>query len=96
MWSLFRRRKAQFSSLSASEPPTETQPQPTGVLVRVIGCLCPGYLRVVVGPGIGHLDGGVEQDWPIGVVPVEARFPNREFRIAGYRDGIPQVITDTT
>jgi hypothetical protein len=73
-----------------------SESQPSGVVVRVIGCLCPGYLRVVAGPGVGHLDGGIEQDWPIDVVPVTARFPNREFRITGFRGGILHVLTDTS
>lgn len=65
-----------------------------GVLVRVIGCLSPGLWRVVVGPGVGMLDGGSEQDWPEAWVPVAARRPNGEFRISGFVDGAPRVIAD--
>ncbi|MCX8139384.1 MAG: hypothetical protein N3E46_06845 [Gemmataceae bacterium] len=34
-----------------------------GVLVRVIARLSPETWRVIVGPGVGLLDGGSEQDW---------------------------------
>jgi hypothetical protein len=79
MWSWFRRRPTQ-------------PPEPPGVLVRVIGHLTPGFVRVVVGPGVGHLDGGIEQDWPLKWVPAAVRRPNGEFRISGYVAGVPQVI----
>jgi hypothetical protein len=46
-----------------------------GVLIRVIGCLSPGWWRVIVGPGVGMLGGGAEQDWPEAWVPVAARRP---------------------
>lgn len=61
-------------------------------LVRVIGCLSPGFVRVMVGPGVGLLDGGSEQDWPEEWVPAHARFPNREFHISGFDAGIPKVV----
>ncbi len=84
MWWLFRRW----------QPQPAPAPGPRGVLVRVIGCLSPGYMRVVVGPGVGQLNGGLEQDWPVEFVPAEARFPNREFRVSGFTNGVPQVIED--
>jgi hypothetical protein len=61
------------------------------MLVRVIGSLSPGWWRVVVGPGVGMMDGGSEQDWPESWVPPAARRPNGEFRIAGWVDGVPRV-----
>jgi hypothetical protein len=64
----------------------------TGVLIRVIACLSPGWWRVTVGPGVGMLDGGFDQDWPEAYVPVMARRPNGEFYISGVVDGIPQII----
>lgn len=65
-----------------------------GVLVGVIACLSPGWWRVIVGPGMGMLDGGSEQDWPEAWVPVAARWPNGEFRISGIVDGVLQVIAE--
>lgn len=58
--------------------------------VRVIASLRPGYLRVIVGEGIGMIDCN-EVDWPIEWVPEQARRPNGEFAISGFVDGVPQV-----
>jgi hypothetical protein len=60
------------------------------VLVRVIACLSPKWWRVVIGPGVGHLDGGSHQDWPEDWIPAAARRPNGEFWISGIVDGKPQ------
>jgi hypothetical protein len=65
-----------------------------GVLVRVIASLSPGTWRVIVGPGVGMLDGGAEQDWPEEWVPPSARRPNGEFWISGFIDGMPQAISE--
>jgi hypothetical protein len=81
MWSWFRRRQTQ-----GGVPPAPR------VLVRVIGCLSPGFVRVVVGPGVGMLDGGLEQDWPDAWVPAPARRPNGEFWVTGFVAGVPQVV----
>ncbi len=59
---------------------------PIRILVRVIGCLEPGTIRVIVGPGFGMLDGGSEQTWPIDQVPADLRLPNAEFYLV--RDNI--------
>jgi len=71
-----------------------------GVLVRVIASLWPGNWRVIVGPGVGMLDAGSEQDWPEEWVPAAARRPNGEFRITGFQGGVPHfrnaIIQDTT
>ena len=50
-----------------------------GVPCRVIAKLQPGTWRVIVGVGVGHLDGGVEQDWAEDDVPFDARKPNAAF-----------------
>ena len=50
------------------------------------------HIRVIVGPGIGLLDGGSHQDWPLEWVPAAARRPNAEFHIAGIVNGVPQVV----
>jgi hypothetical protein len=65
-----------------------------GVLVRVIASLSPGWWRVIVGPGVGLLDGGSEQDWPEAWVPAAARWPNGEFRVSGFVGGVPQVVAE--
>ena len=65
-----------------------------GVWVRVVACLSPGWWRVTVGPGVGLLDGGSEQDWPEAWVPAAARRPNGEFRIIGLVGGVPQVVAE--
>lgn len=46
---------------------------------RVLAKLQPGVWRVVVGVGIGHLDGGTEQDLPEADLPPSIRFPNATF-----------------
>lgn len=55
------------------------------VLVRVIASLSPGLWRVIVGPGVGMLDGGSEQTWPETWVPVSARRPNGEFWVSRFQ-----------
>jgi hypothetical protein len=64
------------------------------VLVRVLASLSPGYWRVVVGPGVGLMDGGSEQDWPEAWIPLWARRPNGEFHVSGFSDGIPQIVEE--
>jgi hypothetical protein len=64
-----------------------------GVLVRVIGSLSPGMWRVVVGPGVGMLDGGAEQDWPAAWIPPAALRPNGEFQFSGFVGGVPQIVS---
>jgi len=39
--------------------------------------------RVIVGDGIGHLNFGVEQDWPDADLPFEFRRPNAVFFATG-------------
>lgn len=46
---------------------------------RVIDCLAPGFVRVILGYGIGMLDGGVEVDLQASIFPPALRFPNSEF-----------------
>jgi len=49
---------------------------------RVIAKLQAKVWRVVVGVGVGHLDGGVEQDWPEADLPLEIRRPNATFFVS--------------
>lgn len=49
------------------------------VEVRVIFVESPSAIRVVVGPGVGHLDGGIEQTWNAEDVPVDLRRPGATF-----------------
>ena len=81
----------EFASIVASAS-QGTAPTSQGISVRVIGLMSPGSVRVVVGQGVGLLDGGNEQTWPIEWVPASARRPNGEFRISGFKAGMPQVV----
>ena len=73
-----------------------TAPTSQGMSVRVIGLLSPGSVRVIVGPGVGLLDGGSEREWPLEWVPASARRPNGEFRIAGFKGGVPRSLVEPT
>ncbi|MFF0546473.1 hypothetical protein [Nocardia thailandica] len=53
--------------------------EPGTIPCLVIGCLRPRVWRVIVGVGVGHLDGGVEQDWPEEDLPWDFRRQNAEF-----------------
>jgi hypothetical protein len=46
---------------------------------RVLACLRPGYLRVIVHPGVGLADGGIQTDVPMDLIPFDLRMPNSEF-----------------
>ena len=48
---------------------------------KVLGYLRPGYLRVIVLPGYGMVDGGVHRDVPLDLVPLDLRLPNSEFML---------------
>lgn len=65
------------------------------ILVRVIANLSPGYWRVIVGPGVGLLDGGSQQDWKEEWLPISARQPNAEFRMSCFVDGVPQIVDES-
>jgi hypothetical protein len=45
----------------------------------VIAKLRPRAWRVVLGVGVGHLNGGIETDWKEDDLPPEARRPNATF-----------------
>ena len=49
----------------------------------MIAKLQPLTWRVIVGEGVGHLDGGVEQDWLDDELPFEFRRPNAVFFAIG-------------
>jgi hypothetical protein len=59
---------------------------PIRILVRVIGVLSPGYVRVIVGPGLGMMDGGREQDYPAELIPSDLRVPNAEFFVTDFSE----------
>lgn len=46
---------------------------------RVMACISPCFVKVLVGPGVGLLDGGIPTDIPEHIIPADLRFPNREF-----------------
>ena len=60
--------------------------------VRVVMCLQSDLWRVVIAPGSGVADGGIPHDFQESWIPVHARFPNCEFWIDGFADGIPRVV----
>ena len=62
---------------------------------RVIARLHPGWWRVVLALHSGLADGGIERDYADEWIPLEARFPNREFWMDGYADGKPRIIGST-
>ncbi len=85
MWGwLFRR---------CAPSPQATEPR---ILVRVIGLLSPGYARVVVGPGVGMLNGGSEQDWPVEWLPPQYRRPNAEMWWVGQPSRRPPRLEPAT
>jgi hypothetical protein len=51
---------------------------------RVIGYLGNGWWRVLLGVGVGHLDGGLERDWRGDEIPAWARRPNAVFHAADH------------
>jgi hypothetical protein len=51
------------------------------IWARVIGCLTPGCVDVILGPSVGMLNGGVPTTLPINIVPIELRMPNTEFTV---------------
>ncbi len=54
---------------------------------RVVACISPGFVKVLVGPGVGLLDGGIPTDVPEHIIPADLRFPNREFILIFNRRG---------
>jgi hypothetical protein len=70
MWPFSRRRPRTVKRFASSADASGIR-----LPVRVIGALTPGYLRVIVGEGIGLIDDH-EADWPTEWVPEAARRPN--------------------
>ena len=60
--------------------------------VQAIASLHSSWWRVIVAPGIGIVDGGIPMDFQEEWMPEYARFPNSEFWIDGYINGVPQVV----
>ena len=46
------------------------------ISASVIGCLRPGWIKLRVGDGIGLLDGGIDVEVPVHLVPHHLRMPN--------------------
>jgi hypothetical protein len=55
------------------------------IRARVLACLRPGYLTVIVGYGYGMLDGGIHNEIPMDIVPFDLRMPNSEFTVVIHR-----------
>jgi hypothetical protein len=62
-----------------------TSETPGCVPCRVIAKLQPRTWRVIVGIGIGHMDGGQEMDLDEDDLPVAVRRPNAEFYLGLQR-----------
>jgi hypothetical protein len=92
MWPFSHRRSrlAKRSAQIAGPSSSAGLPSPR-LKVRVIGLLTPSYIRVRVSADTGLIDPH-EVDWPIQWVPEAARWPNREFVISGFTDGVPQIV----
>ena len=54
---------------------------PLRIRSRVIGCLRDGFVTVILGPGVGMLDGGITTDIPVEAIPPDLRMPNSEFLV---------------
>ncbi len=48
---------------------------------RVLACLRPGYLTVLVGYGLGMAEGGIPHDVQMDLVPFDLRMPNSVFTV---------------
>jgi 2-polyprenyl-6-methoxyphenol hydroxylase-like FAD-dependent oxidoreductase len=64
------------------------------MLVRVMYRMSTNEWRVIVGPDVGMMDFGSEQNWNTEWIPDSARRPNGEFYFTGFVDGLPQVVHD--
>ncbi len=53
-------------------------------MVQVIGQADDDTWWVIVGPGIGMLDGGSHEAWPTELIPPAARLPNGRFWLVGW------------
>jgi hypothetical protein len=60
----------------------------TTIASRTEGSFSPGTIRVLVGAGIGHLDGGVPTDVPLDSIPFEFRAPNSEYLAVYDRENL--------
>ena len=54
-------------------------PDSNRMLVRVIEPRGDKHIRVMLGPGMGLIDGALEQDWTIDRIPEDLRKPHTEF-----------------
>lgn len=42
----------------------------------VFGCLYPEELKVILYPSVGLVDGGILENIPVNIIPVDCRMPN--------------------
>ena len=77
--SIHRRSELACRFQPAMKYVVHTRDVPGGVPCRVIAKLQPKTWRVIVGVGVGQLDGGIEHDWAEDDLPHEARRPNATF-----------------
>jgi len=60
---------------------TENRKNLSRIPARVMMSPRPGSIRVLIGPGMGMLDGGAPRDIPMEIIPPELRTPNTEFTL---------------
>jgi hypothetical protein len=65
-----------------------TIPEVTRVRSRVIGCLQDGFVTVLLGAGLGQLDGGIPTPVAAGMLPAQLRIPNTELDVVIRRGKI--------
>jgi hypothetical protein len=63
---------------------------------RVLGSLREGYIQIIVGAGLGMLDGGIHVEIPIELVPPLLRTPNSEFIAVQDRESLEIVSIEPT
>jgi hypothetical protein len=68
-----------------------TIPEVIRLRSRVIGCLQDGFVTVLVGAGLGQLDGGVSTPVAAAMIPAQLRMPNTELYVVIQRGEIVAV-----
>jgi len=80
----FRRKPKVAERQSDAAPRRLMVRNPDGshlIHAKVIGALHPGQVTVRIGTGSGMLDGGIDREVPIDLIPIELRMPDSEFML---------------
>ena len=65
-----------------------TIPEISRVRSRVVGCLQDGFVTVLLGAGLGQLDGGIPTPVAAAMFPAQLRIPNTELYVVIQRGEI--------